>query len=169
MKNISKKDYKKILSIIDSKLEILNNNKSTLDHLSEINSYKEIRENINNKIQHYDDQSPNIKNIKEDLNGCSWKIIFDAKCEKDLKNWEKNDLNIYNKIQDLIEEIKFDPFNGIGRVEILKGDLEGLYSRRISKQNRLIYEIDGEKVFVKSCRGHYEQEKRKGNRMKVKT
>lgn len=90
----------------------------------------------------------------------NWEVIADKDFEKDLKGWEKNDRNIHEKIQYLVRMIKFDPFRVFGGVEPLTGDLKGLYSRRIDKQNRLVYEIDGEKVILKSCKGHYEKDKR---------
>ena len=94
-----------------------------------------------------------------------WEVVTDKNYEKNLKEWEKDDPNIYKKIKELGEIIKFDPFRGPGQAERLTGDLEGLYSRRINKQNRLVYEIDGDKVILKSCKGHYEKEKR--NRSKT--
>ena len=93
-----------------------------------------------------------------------WEVITDNNFEKDLGDWEKNDPSVCDKIRQLIDDIKLDPFRGIGRVERLTGDLEGLYSRRINKQNRFVYEIDGEKVILKSCKGHYEKEKRNRTR-----
>ena len=47
---------------------------------------------------------------------------------------------------------------GTGQVEQLKGDLAGLWSRRIDKGNRLIYRIEDEMVtvFVISAKGHYD-------------
>lgn len=33
---------------------------------------------------------------------------------------------------------------------------EGEYSRRIDKENRLVYEFSEDKITVKACRGHYE-------------
>ena len=30
------------------------------------------------------------------------------------------------------------------------------YSRRIDEQNRLVYRIDGERIIIDSCKGHYE-------------
>jgi len=89
-----------------------------------------------------------------------WEVVTNE-CEKDLKSWEKDDPDTHKKIQILIKHIEIDPFRGKGQVERLTSDLEGLYSRRINKQNRLVYEIDGEKVILKSCKGHYEKEKRK--------
>lgn len=45
---------------------------------------------------------------------------------------------------------------GIGKPELLKHDKSGLYSRRIDEVNRLVYEMSGNQIIVKSCKGHYE-------------
>ena len=45
---------------------------------------------------------------------------------------------------------------GIGKPELLKYNKSGLYSRRIDETNRLVYEISGNQIIVKSCKGHYE-------------
>lgn len=86
-----------------------------------------------------------------------------------MEYWNRNNPNNYKKIQDLVKSIRFDPFRGIGKVKRLSGDkkVEGLYSRRINKQDRLVYEVDGEKIILLSCRGHYKQEKRKSNRVRT--
>ena len=44
---------------------------------------------------------------------------------------------------------------GEGKPEKLKHK-EGEYSRRIDKENRLVYEFTENKITVKTCRGHYE-------------
>lgn len=46
--------------------------------------------------------------------------------------------------------------NGIGKPEALRGNLAGLYSRRIDEANRLIYRKEGELLEIISCKGHYE-------------
>ncbi len=104
--------------------------------------------------------SPSFGNLKIDDSSSKtdlidlWEVSMNE-CEKDLNYWETKDLNMFNKIHQLIEEIKKDPFRGTGRVERLTGDKEGWYSRRINKKDRLVYEVDGEKVILKSCEGHY--------------
>ncbi len=45
---------------------------------------------------------------------------------------------------------------GIGKPERLKHDKSGLYSRRIDEANRLVYEMSGNQIIVKSCKEHYE-------------
>lgn len=61
------------------------------------------------------------------------------------------------KIWSLIEELKQHPTMGTGQVEQLRGDLSGMWSRRIDKKSRLVYRIEDARVtvVVVSCRGHY--------------
>lgn len=49
------------------------------------------------------------------------------------------------------------PFAGTGKPEPLKGELAGLWSRRITQEHRLVYRVDSTNVFVASCRYHYEK------------
>ncbi|WP_395002012.1 type II toxin-antitoxin system YoeB family toxin [uncultured Helicobacter sp.] len=37
----------------------------------------------------------------------------------------------------------------------LKGDLKGLYSRRINDKHRLIYYTEGENLYIIACKTHY--------------
>lgn len=62
---------------------------------------------------------------------------------------------IYAKIINLIKDIQRDPFSGLGKPEALKHDLSGLWSRRITKEHRLVYHISEEEVVIVSCKFHY--------------
>ena len=42
-----------------------------------------------------------------------------------------------------------------GKAEILKGTAEALRSARVDSKNRLVYRVDGDVVYVVSCRGRY--------------
>jgi toxin YoeB len=48
------------------------------------------------------------------------------------------------------------PFTGTGKPELLKHKLSGIWSRRINKEHRLIYEVKDDIVFILSVRGHYQ-------------
>jgi toxin YoeB len=75
---------------------------------------------------------------------------------EDLDFWRKSkNKKIQNKISQLIEDIRKTPFTGLGKPEPLKYDLKGKWSRRITQEHRLVYEIDGNKLFIYSLRGHY--------------
>lgn len=66
--------------------------------------------------------------------------------------------SILKKISTLIDELRQHPTTGTGNPEPLKGDLKGLWSRRITHKHRLIYEIceDVITVVLVSAHGHYD-------------
>ena len=59
------------------------------------------------------------------------------------------------KINDLIKAVRREPFEGIGKPEPLKHQLQGLWSRRIDAENRLVYEVDDDELRIIACRFHY--------------
>ena len=48
------------------------------------------------------------------------------------------------------------PLDGIGEPEALKGSLQGEFSRRINEKDRLVYHIEGDRIYIAACRGHYD-------------
>uniref|UniRef100_UPI0025DCEB1F Txe/YoeB family addiction module toxin n=1 Tax=Thermosulfurimonas sp. TaxID=2080236 RepID=UPI0025DCEB1F len=48
------------------------------------------------------------------------------------------------------------PFSGTGKPEPLKGDLKGIWARRISKEHRLVYTVEEDIITIISCYSHYE-------------
>lgn len=59
----------------------------------------------------------------------------------------------------LIEDVRRQPFAGLGKPEPLKGELAGWWSRRITAEHRLVYRVEGRKddqhVMITQCRHHY--------------
>ncbi|WP_017295331.1 Txe/YoeB family addiction module toxin [Geminocystis herdmanii] len=60
-----------------------------------------------------------------------------------------NNSGLKNKVEKLIGILKVNPYKNPPSYEKLTGDLEGMYSRRINLQHRLVYEVDNEKKRVK--------------------
>ncbi|MDU5559943.1 Txe/YoeB family addiction module toxin [Anaerococcus vaginalis] len=83
----------------------------------------------------------------------SLKWDFDA--WNDYLYWQKSDKNNFKRINQLIKDIKRNPFEGIGKPEPLKENLKGLWSRRIDKEHRLVYFIDNDSLVIFQCKGHY--------------
>ncbi len=88
-------------------------------------------------------------------------IRFSSKAIKDLEYWTKTgNKPIIKKISELLRAIKENPFEGIGKPEALKFNLTGVWSRRINKEHRLIYEIVDENtirvLYIISVKGHYD-------------
>jgi toxin YoeB len=59
------------------------------------------------------------------------------------------------RINKLVKDIARHPFDGIGKPEVLKSDLTGLWSRRIDAKDRLIYECQDKQIIIYSCKNHY--------------
>ena len=60
------------------------------------------------------------------------------------------------RINQLIRDIERDPFSGIGKPEPLRGNLSGMWSRRIDQANRLVYEVSGDTLMLHSAKDRYE-------------
>ena len=83
------------------------------------------------------------------------RIIFEASAFEDLNYWATTDRKIYQKIVALIKDIERSPFNGLGKPEALKHNLKGYWSRRISQEHRLVYQVTDHEILVAACRYHY--------------
>jgi toxin YoeB len=59
------------------------------------------------------------------------------------------------RIKALLRDAREHPFTGIGKPEPLKHDLSGCWSRRITKEHRLVYSLEGDVLIVHQCRFHY--------------
>ena len=74
---------------------------------------------------------------------------------KDYHYWETEDKKTLKRINQLIHDIDRNGNEDIGKPEPLSGDLAGFWSRRINWQDRLIYKIEGNAIYILSCRYHY--------------
>ena len=82
-------------------------------------------------------------------------ITFEESGFADYVYWQKNDVKIVDKINNLIKSISRDgAMKGEGKPEKLK-HRQGVYSRRIDLTNRLVYKYTDEAIIIISCKGHY--------------
>lgn len=83
-------------------------------------------------------------------------VLFTDAGWKDYVHWQTEDRKTLKKINDLIKDIKRAPYEGIGKPEPLKHQLQGYWSRRIDPEHRLVYQVEGSKTLViVACRYHY--------------
>ncbi len=82
-------------------------------------------------------------------------IEFDSNGFDDLAWWIKQDRKTAIRIVRLIKEVQRTPFEGTGKPEPLKHELKGCWSRRITKEHRLVYKVTEEKIRILACRYHY--------------
>ncbi|WP_084417549.1 Txe/YoeB family addiction module toxin [Chrysiogenes arsenatis] len=69
--------------------------------------------------------------------------------------WQATDRKILKRINGLISDIRRSPFEGVGKPEPLRYELSGCWSRRITDEHRLVYEVREGVIAVVSCRYHY--------------
>lgn len=70
--------------------------------------------------------------------------------------WQSQDKKALRRINQLIKDIDRSPYEGIGKPEALKYDLQGFWSRRIDDVNRLVYRIKNGNIEIAQCRTHYD-------------
>ncbi len=83
------------------------------------------------------------------------KITFAENAWEDYIYWQGQDKKTLKKINELLKDIQRNPFEGIGKPEPLKNE-DGDWSRRINDKDRLVYKVTDSSVFVKQCKGHYD-------------
>ncbi|RIK37790.1 MAG: Txe/YoeB family addiction module toxin [Chloroflexi bacterium] len=84
------------------------------------------------------------------------RVGFFPKAFDDFSNWATEDKHIHQKIVVLIKDIQRNPFTGLGKPEPLRHELQGYWSRRITKEHRLVYKVTDDEIIVASCKYHYE-------------
>ena len=70
--------------------------------------------------------------------------------------WQKQDKKTLQRINALVKETMRHPFTGMGKPEPLKSNLSGWWSRRISREHRLVYKVDNGTLVILQCRFHYD-------------
>ena len=83
------------------------------------------------------------------------KIKFTKNASEDIDYWKKSDVKVYNRLKDIIRDIAISPYDGIGKPEPLKYSLSGKWSRRLTKEHRLVYELKDREIIIYQCRFHY--------------
>lgn len=70
--------------------------------------------------------------------------------------WQTQDRKTLKRINALVKAIERDGvMEGIGKPEPLK--YRDGYSRRIDEKNRLVYDVVDDKLYIVSCKDHYEE------------
>jgi len=83
-------------------------------------------------------------------------VVFTDAAWSDYLYWQAEDRKTLKKINDLIKVIKRFPYEGLGKPEPLRHQLQGYWSRRIDIEHRLVYKVeDRRKLVTIACRYHY--------------
>ena len=85
------------------------------------------------------------------------KLIWSISSWEEYLYWQKVDKKKVKRINELLKSCMRTPFEGIGKPEALKGDLQGYWSRRITSEHRLVYKYITDEIRIASCRYHYKK------------
>ena len=82
-------------------------------------------------------------------------LVWQTNAWEDYLYWQKADVKILGRINDLIKDCLHSPFKGVGKPEPLKGNYSGCWSRRINDEDRLVYKVSQDRLHILQCRFHY--------------
>ena len=83
------------------------------------------------------------------------RLLWSEEAWEDYVFWQKSDPKVLQSVNDLIKDIRRDPFRGLGKPEPLKHVLAGAWSRRLTDEHRLVYLADDEDLVILQARFHY--------------
>jgi toxin YoeB len=87
------------------------------------------------------------------------KLVFWHTAWEDYLYWYAEDEKVFERLNALLRECMRDPFRGTGKPEAPKQNLSGWWSRRITREHRLVYRVtgsgDAQALEVAQCRYHY--------------
>jgi toxin YoeB len=82
--------------------------------------------------------------------------VFHPEFIDDLRYFVQAERRVAPRALDLVEAVLGDPFGGIGKPEPLKHQLAGAWSRRLTKNHRIVYVVSESRVEFLQARYHYE-------------
>lgn len=84
------------------------------------------------------------------------KLLFEEQAFEEYSDWAVENPAVFKKLRQLIRDTKREPFKGLGKPEPLRHQMKGSWSRRITDEHRLVYQVTDEVIYIVSCKSHYE-------------
>lgn len=85
-------------------------------------------------------------------------LVFEGNTWAAYEALRERDKTLHKAFCKLLKEmLRADPASGLGKPEPLRHNLAGLYSKRISQKDRLIYKFDEKYIYIFAIGGHYDQ------------
>ena len=88
----------------------------------------------------------------------SYSLQFSSSAKDVIRKWKRDNLNAYKKVCKILEELMDHPRIGTGHPEPLRGGHDITWSRRVTANDRIIYDIYDEtiEVHIVHVGGHYD-------------
>jgi len=83
--------------------------------------------------------------------------VFEGDTWEIYEDFRKREPSLHKVLCRQLKEMqREDPASGTGKPEPLKHALRGLWSRRLSLKDRVIYRFDEDRVYILAIGGHFE-------------
>jgi len=85
-------------------------------------------------------------------------LVFEGNTWAIYEELREKDKVLHKTLCKLLKEmLRSDPATGLGKPEQLRHNLAGLWSKRISQKDRIIYKFDERCIYIFAIGGHYDQ------------
>ena len=85
-------------------------------------------------------------------------LVFEGNTWNAYEELRQNDKKLLKALCTILKEmLRSDPATGIGKPEPLKHNLSGLWSRRLSQKDRVVYKFDDKYIYLFAIGGHYDR------------
>ena len=81
--------------------------------------------------------------------------VFEPEFRDDVRFWLEANRKTLIRIFELVEAVMRDPFAGVGKPEPMRHLGPNIWSRRITKEHRMLYRVTAERVNFLQARFHY--------------
>jgi toxin YoeB len=89
-------------------------------------------------------------------------LSFLPEAWEDYIYWQRQDKKTLKKINQLLQDMCRNAYEGLGKPEALSGNLSGWWSRRIDAANRLVYRLEGDTIIRMKKFNHEEHKGHEG-------
>jgi len=84
-------------------------------------------------------------------------IAFNQRSFSEYEKLRQKNKTLHKKlVKILVEMQRENPWEGTGKPELLKGNYAGLWSRRLTEKDRIIYRFDDKMIYIFAIGGHYD-------------
>lgn len=85
-------------------------------------------------------------------------LVFEGRTWATYEELREKDKKLHKALCKLLKEmLRANPATGLGKPEQLRHNLAGLWSKRISSKDRLVYRFNDEYIYIFAIGGHYDQ------------
>jgi len=84
-------------------------------------------------------------------------LVFEGGTWEAYEDLRTKDKALHKKLCQILKDmLRGDPAIGIGKPEPLRYGLSGLWSRRLSQGERVVYRFDDNAIYILAIGGHYD-------------